>query len=181
MIKNYKFNKNPFILFLPFLILYIIIIIIFANDANFGDEIRYITYAKNLSHGFYSPPFPYIDLGNGPGYPLIITPLVAFNAPLILIKLMNAFFLYFSVIFLFKALQQVLPYKFSLVFSIIWALYPNNFELIMYTLPEVFTPSLIAILIFAMMKAFKSDETKNTWRYLFLAGFTFGYKLDRVY
>ena len=175
MIKNYKFNKNPCILFLPFFILYIIIIIIFANDANFGDEIRYITYAKNLSHGFYSPPFPYIDLGNGPGYPLIITPLVAFNAPLILIKLMNAFFLYFSIIFLFKALLQVLPYKFSLVFSIIWALYPNNFELIMYTLPEVFTPSLIAILIFAMMKAFKSDETKNTWRYLFLAGFTFGY------
>lgn len=175
MIKNYKFNKNPFILFLPFFILYIIIIIIFANDANFGDEIRYITYAKNLTHGFYSSPFPHIDLGNGPGYPLIITPLVAFNAPLILIKLMNAFFLYFSIIFLFKALQQILPYKFSLVFSIIWALYPNNFELIMYTLPEVFTPSLIAILIFAMMKAFKSDETKNTWRYLFLAGFTFGY------
>lgn len=175
MIKNYKFNKNPFILFLPFFILYIIIIIIFANDANFGDEIRYITYAKNLIHGFYSSPFPHIDLGNGPGYPLIITPLVAFNAPLILIKLMNAFFLYFSIIFLFKALQQILPYKFSLVFSIIWALYPNNFELIMYTLPEVFTPSLIAILIFAMMKAFKSDETKNTWRYLFLAGCTFGY------
>lgn len=175
MIKNYKFNKNPYILFLPFLILYIIIIIIFAYDANFGDEIRYITYAKNLTHGFYSLPFPHIDLGNGPGYPLIITPLVAFNAPLVLIKLMNAFFLYFSVIFLFKALQQILSYKFSLVFSIIWALYPNNFELIIYTLPEIFTPSLIVILIFAMIKAFKSAETKNTRKYLFLAGFTFGY------
>ena len=128
MIKNNKFSKNPFLIFLPFLILYVILILLFSVTQNHGDEIRYITYAKNLTHGFYSPPYPYIDLGNGPGYPLLITPLVAINAPLIFIKLMNAFFLYFSIVFLFKALQQILPFKFSLIFSLIWAIYPNNYE-----------------------------------------------------
>lgn len=175
MIKNTKFNKNPFLLFLPFLILYVILIIIFAKNENYGDEIRYITYAKNLTHGFYSPVYPYIDLGNGPGYPLLITPLVALNAPLILIKLLNAIFFYFSIIFLFKALQQIVSYKFSLIFSLIWAFYPNQYEQIFYTLPEVLAPSLITLLIFAMVKAFKSADTKTARKYQYLAGFTFGY------
>lgn len=175
MIKNPKLNKNPFILFLPFLILYIILIIIFAKNENFGDEIRYITYAKNLTNGFYSPAYPYIDLGNGPGYPLLITPFVALNAPIVLIKLMNAIFFYFSIVFLFKALQEVVPYKFSVIFSLIWASYPNLYEELYYSLPEVFATSLIPLLIFAMVKAFKNTDTKKSQKYQILAGFTFGY------
>ncbi len=174
-IKNKGIKRNPYLLFFPFLILYIILILIFAKNENFGDEIRYITYAENLTHGFYSPPYPYIDLGNGPGYPLLISPLVALNAPLILIKLMNAIFLYFSIVFLFKALKQILPYKFSLIFSLIWAFYPNNYEQLFYTLPDLFAPCLIPVLIFAMIKAFKSGNKNITLKYLLLAGFTFGY------
>lgn len=175
MIKKIRFNKNPFLLFFPILILNIILIIIFAKHENFGDEIRYITYAKNLTHGFFSPAYPYIDLGNGPGYPIIITPLVALNAPLILIKLMNAIFFYFSIVFLFKALQQIVSFKFSLIFSVIWAFYPNLYEEIFYTLPEVLASSLIPLLIFALVKAFKSPDTKNARKYLLLAGVTLGY------
>ena len=175
MTKDKKLSRNPFLIFSPFLLLYIGIILLFSITQNHGDEIRYLTYAKNLTYGYYSPPYPHIDLGNGPGYSILITPLVAINAPLILIKLMNAFFLYFSIVFLFKALKQILPFKFSLVFSLIWALYPNNYEQIFYTLPDLFAPCLIPLLIFAMLKAFKSNNSKITRKYLFLAGFTFGY------
>jgi hypothetical protein len=73
--KNIKITKNPFLLFLPFLILYTILIIVFAKNEYRGDEVRYLNYAKNLIHGFYSPPYPHIDLGNGPGYSILIAPL----------------------------------------------------------------------------------------------------------
>lgn len=173
--KNIKITKNPFLLFLPFLILYIVFIIIFAKNEIQGDEGRYLDYAKNLIHGFYSPAYPYIDLGNGPGYSIAIMPLVALNAPLIFIKLMNAIFYYFSIVFLFKALLQIVSYKFSIVFSLIWAFYPNVYEQLFYVSPEVLASSLIPLLIFALLKGFKSGNIKKAGKYLFLAGFTLGY------
>jgi len=41
----------------------------------FGDEWRYIYYANNLLHGYFSPT-DRIFLWNGPGYPLILVPFV---------------------------------------------------------------------------------------------------------
>ena len=41
----------------------------------FGDEWRYLFYANNLAHGFYSPR-ERIFLWNGPGYPLFLLPFV---------------------------------------------------------------------------------------------------------
>ncbi|HKU44179.1 MAG TPA: hypothetical protein VJR89_38725, partial [Polyangiales bacterium] len=42
----------------------------------FGDEWRYLYYADNLLHGFYSPP-ERVYIVNGPGYPLLLLPFVA--------------------------------------------------------------------------------------------------------
>jgi 4-amino-4-deoxy-L-arabinose transferase-like glycosyltransferase len=173
--QNIKVTKNPFLLFLPFLIIYTIFIIVFAKNEYYGDEVRYLNFAKNLIHGFYSPPYPYIDLGNGPGYSILISPLVAINAPLIAVKLLNAVSFYFSIVFLFKALQQIVSYKFSLIFSLIWAFYPNVYEQLAHTLPEVLASSLIPILIFALLKGYKTEDIKKARKYIFLAGFTLGF------
>lgn len=175
IIKNIKNNRNPFLLFSPFLILYIIFILIFTSTENFGDEIRYLTYARNLTKGFYSPPYPYIDLGNGPGYPIILMPFIALKFPLIYIKLFNALFYYISIVFLYKSLEQIVSFKFTFVFTLIWALYPNTFEQMPHALPEVFATSLIPVLLFFVMKGFKNNLSKKTFAYLFIAGFTFGY------
>ena len=175
IIKNIKLNKNPFILFLPFLILYLILILIFANNELNGDEGRYLMYAHNLTKGFYSPPPPAIDLGNGPGYPLLLMPFVALNLPLIFIKLLNAIFYYLSIVLLFKSLQQIVSLKFSIVFSLLWALYPTFYEQMTYFLPEVFAASLIPLLLFLSMNAFRDTSNKKVKRYVLLAGLTFGY------
>jgi 4-amino-4-deoxy-L-arabinose transferase-like glycosyltransferase len=174
-LKNFNVARNPFLMFLPFLVLYVVIILILAKDVNDGDEGRYIMYAQNLTHGFYTLPPPNLDLGNGPGYPLIITPFIALKLPLIYIKLMNALFYYFSVILLFKALRQIVRFKYAIVFSIIWALYPNTFEAISYVLPEVFASSLIPLIIFAIIKIFKSDYAKQSRGYILIAGLSLGY------
>jgi len=176
ILKNIKQNKNPFILFLPFLILYIVLILKFAIKENYGDESRYLSYAQNLLNGFYSPPPPDIDLGNGPGYPLLLVPFLALHLPLIYIKLFNAIFYYLSIVLLFKSLQQIVSFKFAIIFSLLWALYPNIYEQIFYTLPEVFASSLMPLLIFTLLKSFQNNiKTKNTRLYIFFAGLTFGY------
>jgi 4-amino-4-deoxy-L-arabinose transferase-like glycosyltransferase len=175
IIKKFNLNKSPFLLFSPFLILYIVFILIFSKSENSGDEIRYITYVHNLMQGFYSHPYPYIDLGNGPGYPLILLPFVVLKASLILLKLLNALFYYLSIIFLYKSLKQIVSFRFSLVFSLIWALYPNTFEQMSYMLPEVFSTSLIPLLLFSILNAFNGDTLKKRRKYVIIAGLTFGY------
>ena len=175
IIKNIKINKNPFLLFLPFLVLYVVIILIFAKNVSEGDEARYLMYAQNLSHGFYTFPPPYLDLGNGPGYPMIITSFVALKLPLISIKLLNAVFYYFSVVLLFKALQRIVRFKFAIIFSLVWALYPNTFEQMPYVFSEVFASSLIPLFIFCITLAFNKEKTKNVNKYIIAAGLTFGY------
>jgi hypothetical protein len=46
----------------------------------FGDEWRYLYYAKNLLNGYFSPP-ERIFLWNGPGYPLFLVPFVKAGFP----------------------------------------------------------------------------------------------------
>ncbi len=173
--KLFKNIKNPFLIFLPFLIFYFILILIFASSGHHGDETRYLTYANNLTHGYYSPPFPYIDLGNGPGYPLILVPFILLHLPIIYIQLMNGLFYYLSIIFFFKVLQKIISFKISVIVSCVWAFYPTFYEKMPFILPEVFTSALIPLLLFSAFKAFTVDVKKQKVRYIFLTGFVFGY------
>jgi len=173
--KNLKIIKKPFLLFLPFLIFYIVLILIFAtNEVNRDDQGRFLTYAQNLLHGFYSPPAPNIDLGNGPGYPILLVPFIALHLPLIYMQLLNAVFYYLSVVFIFKSLQQLVSFKITIIISLIWACYFTFYEQMTHILPEVFCSSIIPVLTFTLIKAFNPDSP-NKRKYLFLSGFTFGY------
>src|SRR5215467_7456599 len=100
-----KSIKNPYLIFLPFLIFYIAYVIYFITDGVSGDQPRYLMYADNLIHGFYSP--PELDLRNGPGYPIILVPFVALHLPFVSMTILNAFLHYLSIVFLFKALRQI--------------------------------------------------------------------------
>ena len=119
-IKNIKLPQNPWLLFLPFLVLYIIFVFIFPTTGHQGDEERYLMFADNLVHGFYSPPAPDINLTNGPGWPIILAPFVALGLPLMCITVMNAFFYYLSAVFLYKALRETVSQKLTLFFSLFW-------------------------------------------------------------
>ncbi|HXR82909.1 MAG TPA: hypothetical protein VN722_01280 [Hanamia sp.] len=175
ILEKIKVDKYPFLQFAPFLVLYILYIVINASPESFGDEPRYLSYANHLIHGYYSPRYPHIDLGNGPGYPLILTPFVALNLPIIYAKLLNAVFYYLSVVFLYKASLQIVSKRLAFIFSLVWAIYPNTFEQIYHALPEVFASTLIPPFIFCIIKGFKADNFKKGQNYLISAGFLFGY------
>lgn len=169
------FKKNPFILFLPFLVIYILIVLIFSNTQLTGDEDRYLMYAENLTKGFYSPPAPGIDLGNGPGYSLIITPLIALNLPLIFIKLLNAVFYYLSVVLLFKSLEKFSSFRLSAIVTLFWAIYPMSFEKMTSVLPEALAASLIPLILFFTINAFKHTDHKKARKHILFAGIAIGY------
>lgn len=175
MNKKTRFYQNPYLLFVPFLVIYILIVLRFHNDLNVGDEGRYMLFAQRLLNGSYSPPFPNIDLTNGPGYPIVLMPFIGFNLPLIYISLLNAIFYYLSIIFLFKSLRQIASYQVSVIVSLFWACYYNAYEYLSVTVSETFTLFLISLLVFSLMKAFNPNISKKAKYYLVLSGLTLGY------
>lgn len=173
-LKRFKLPTNPYLLFLPFLIVYAGIAIMFHASSLYGDEVRYYTLAQNLTHGSYSYPPPNIAFANGPGYPFILLPFVAFGAPVILMTLLNAVFYYLSVVFVFKTLKLVTSPKRALFFSIFWACYYNSFQEIPFVLTEPLTSLLTSLLSFCMIKAFQKNVVSNK-KYIYLSGFLLGY------
>jgi 4-amino-4-deoxy-L-arabinose transferase-like glycosyltransferase len=174
VIKNSRLIRNPWLLFLPFLLLLIIYVSLFPT-ADHGDEARYIMFANNLLHGFYSPAAPNINLTNGPGWPIILMPFVAMGAPLIAVKIANAFFYYLSIVFLFKALQQTVSLRITVIFSFFWACYYVAYQNIPYAHTETFTYLLISLLLFSFVKAFSKPGIRQVRRYIFLSGLILGY------
>ena len=150
--------KNPYLLFLPFLFLYFILVIIHPTKGNQGDEGRYLMFANNLLHGFYSPPPPEINIWNGPGYPLLLMPFVALHLPLMAITLLNSLLYYFSIILLYKSLQKFVSNNKTIFISLCWACYYISFFEMSLILSEVFTSFLITLLILNILQAYNLDK-----------------------
>src|SRR4051812_36700485 len=70
----------PFVLFLPFLLIYGVGVALGSGRPLHGDEPGYLSYAANLSHGYYSPANDVL-LWWGPGYPIVLLPFVALGLP----------------------------------------------------------------------------------------------------
>jgi hypothetical protein len=176
ILKNNWRAKNPFLIFFPFLLLYVFIVLLFPTYGNTGDESKYLNLANNLINGFYSAPAPNVNLPEGPGYPILLIPFISFGLPLISITLLNAFFYYFSIIFLYKSLKRITRnYLIPILFSIFWGLYYNLYEVLPSIITETFTILLITLIIYFSVLVFEPGNWKNKNKYLILAGFFLGY------
>jgi 4-amino-4-deoxy-L-arabinose transferase-like glycosyltransferase len=169
--KNIKLTRNPYLLFLPFLILYLVIVLLLNNDVLEGDEQGYIFYANNLLHGYYSPPAPNIDLWWGPGYPILLMPFLFFKLPLISITLANAIFQYLSIVFLYKAMIYYVKFQNAVVFSLFWAFCYSSYSTIAAIYAESFSLFLISLFLYSVIRTLLHGSNK----YLYLAGFLLGY------
>lgn len=153
-----KLYSKPFLAFLPFLFLYVVLIILQNDNTLFGDEGRYLLFAQNLLHGFYSPPPPQINLWNGPGFPLYLVPFVALNAPLLLIKLCNALLHYFTLVLFFKTLLNFLEERKVFIWTVILGCYYMPFKGFPHILSETFTIFLIASITFFSFRFFSKPK-----------------------
>ncbi len=173
--KNIRLTRNPFLLFVPFLAVAILLVLLSPPNGTTGDENRYLMFAQHLLHGFYSWPAPNIDLGYGPGYPILLVPFLAFHSPFIFIGLMNAVFYYFSIILLFKSLQSFLSFRLTLICCLFWGCFYNLYESIHLILPETFTAFLISLLLYNIVSGFNSKSPKIANKYIYASGITIGF------
>ncbi len=169
--KIFKLTRNPFLLFSPFLILFILLVITQHSDVMQGDESGYINFANNLLQGFYSPPAPDINLWWGPGYPILLMPFVGAGLPLIYITLLNAVFQYLSIVLLFKAMLYFVDDRKAILFTLLWAFCYSSYQYLYVIYTEAFTIFLISLLIFSIVKAFNT----HLKTYLIFSGLILGY------
>jgi len=155
-------KKNPFLFFLPFLILYIVFIIIFASSEFWGDEERYLTFAENLTKGFYSPPPPDINLINGPGYPFVLVPFTVLKLPLICFKLLNAVFLYLTLVFFYKTLLFYTKEKTARIAAVLFGCYYPMYLNLHLVLTEILSVFLVMLFVYFVCSLFREEQVKFT-------------------
>ena len=123
-----------------------------------GDEPRYLQYAQNLLHGYFSTSGQ-VNLWSGPGYPLFLAAFLKLGFNVIGLRLLNAFLQYASIVVLFKALQLCTNPKKAFWFSLAWACYYIAYKEMLYVYTESLTSLLIVLIAFCVLKA--SSNNKN--------------------
>jgi len=173
LINNIKKIKNPYIIFFPFLLFYFLIVLKSPTQGIYGDERRYLIFAENLIHGYYSTPAPEFNLWNGPGYPIALTPFVFFHLPLICITLFNAILYYLALTLFFKTLQKFFSFKLTLAVSLIWACYINSFGEMKFIYSEILSCFLVSLILYCLVNAF--TEERKSKIFAIFAGIAIGY------
>lgn len=172
-LTNLYSGLNIYYKLIPFLLLYLIICIVFSPHKDVADESRYLYFANNLLSGYYSPPSPDFNIWNGPGYPLLIAGFMFFKLPLIAVRLLNGFLLYFSLVISYKTINIYSSKKNAIVYTMILGMYFPIFEM----LPLIMTESLTWFLISLVCFLFIKNYVKKTmsWKLIILAAFSIAY------
>jgi len=168
-----KFDWKEYLKFLPLLILYIGVTLVF-NDSHFkGDEARYINFTQNLLKGYYAnPDMKSGFLWNGPGYPIILIPFVYFKLPLIFPKLLNTLLVFIGVVFLYKSLLFFINKKQSFIVALLCGLtHPYFLFSITSVLTEAPSFFLISLSVYFFLKYSRNNKKLD----LFITSFLLGY------
>lgn len=172
-------RRLELMLFLSVLVLYALVTVLADRPDMVWDEGRYRWYAGNLAKGFYNTPEK-PDIVNGPGYPLVLAPLIALGSPLIVQRGLNALFMALAAWFSFRS---VLPYtgrKGALGIALVTALHPSVLRVAPRLMTEPLTLACVAGFAWAFTAALRSE--KWSWRLLLASALAFGWLvLTRVF
>lgn len=181
--RSGRFRMSPrsigLVLFAGTLLLHVLNVLVCDRPDFIWDEARYEMYATHLTQGRYATPEK-PDLVNGPGYPLVLAPLLAAGAPLILLRGLNALFMSLAAWFSFRA---VLPYagaRWAVAVALVTALHPNLARTAPYLMTEALAVCCIAGFAWAFTSALRSDNW--AWGWISGAAFAWGWlALTRVF
>jgi hypothetical protein len=156
----------PYILFITCLIVYSFIVLVFQDFHLIGDENRYIRHAQCIAKGIFTPPDNDMWLWNGPGYPLLILPIIQlFDNYITPIRLLNVILLSVSLVVFYKTLLKINTIRTSIIATIAFACY----ILIWKSLPLIMTE--IATIFFLVLILFFVVDNNKSWKRVFLLAF----------
>ena len=154
------------------MIIYLLIILLAYHGNIRDDEGRYVMFAKNLAQGFYSPKCE-VNLWNGPGYPLVLVPFVMMKLNFLAARILNAFFLFFAVIYFYITLKMYLNPKYALYTSYLFGLYPVVLRDLHTLLTETFIYLLICGFIYHFCKLMRQEG--NVKYHFIISSFFLGF------
>lgn len=165
---------NPYLLFLPFLLVYVAYVSIVQKPVLWGDEIRHFDEAIRYASGYFLNPNKPVVISNGPGYPLWISFFLLLHIPLLFLKLINAVLIYLSIVLLYKSLLHYVSFQLALLIAVFWGCYYHNLDFMPYLFAENAAVFLAVLFLFLFVK---SIHYTSTWKnkYVYFAGLTFGY------
>ena len=167
-----KFYKlHPYLRFALLLIFYSVAILLFSRNFLRGDEPGYIAYAQNLTSGFLTDSND-VNIWWGPGYPLILSLFLKLSLPLLIARLLNAVFLYLTLIFSYKVLYNFLDEKKSFWITLVIGIYPPLLREMFFLHSEIFSVFILSVCIFLSVKIFNDESRK---KYLILLSFLLAY------
>ena len=165
--------------FIPLFLLYVVIIAIGARDTFWHDEIRYVNFATNLSHGYYSPPGE-INLKNGPGYPIILAPFALLSIPWKFARILNALFLWLALGYFFRTLKYYIPNRAAFIATTLFGLYPPFLRYLPLLITEILTVFLVCGFAYHFATAFR-EKAKSRFHWLVAAIYLTYLALTKVF
>lgn len=161
--------RRPWLVLLPFLPLFIAVPFVgpAINPTLYGDEAGYLRLADNLVHGTFltgrddevTGGEDYPNLWFGPGFPIVLAPLVALGLPVSLIRLLGPVLLFVAVIVFFAFMRLYVGPRAAIAAAAAFGLY-----LPFYTVLEHLHSETLALLLVVIM-------LYGTRRYLHEGGF----------
>ena len=145
-VLDHKYSPIFFLGIVTMAYLSIYIVMLYTNMISpdcIEDECRYISFAENLLNGFYSPPAPNINLWSGPGFSIILMPLVSLHADRSILILLNVLISIGVILVMFKTAILFLSQSKALIISLIWSLYYPHYQEIFTVLTEPFSTLLL--------------------------------------
>lgn len=136
------------------------------------DEARYVECAGHLSKGWLASDNN-TDFVNGPGYPLVLWPVVASGAPLVLARLINALLIGFAAVLIRRTVIHYAGPRWGLATALIVAIHPNLVRLGPYLMTEPLTTFCIAAFAFTFSRALR--EPCQSIRWIAAAAVVFAY------
>ena len=169
-----KINPMKSILhFIPLLFFYLIVTVFLNKNELVGDEGRYLMFAQNLLDGYYAVPgLKPGFLWNGPGYPLILAPFLKLKAGFLVLRVLNAFFLFVGVFALFKSLSLIITFKKALTLAYAGGL--THYYFIYATtkiLTEALAFGLISLCLYFFLRFYQEQRKVHLLGFSFFGGF----------
>ena len=175
LLRNWFDSQNAFTKFTPFLFLYIVLVFIIEPHRTElrGDESRYLDNAVSLLNGFYSPPFPNINLWSGPGYSIVLMPFMYLKLSIFYIKLLNAVLQYLALVFTYKSIRYYSTTPIATITCLLLGFYYPSLEMIFSVYTETLAWFLISLLCLLIIKNLSVQDKR--WGSMLLTSFVISY------
>ncbi len=157
---------------LPILAAYTVISVLIDQDR--GDEVRYLLYASNLTHGFYAMTDSLdaqLQLWHGPGLPALLAPLVALDVPLEVMRMVVGPGLLFATLVAFHQLVRLYlrSERAALIATYGLALYLPFLSVVGVIRVEPLATLCFTLAAFFMVRSFRGGRRDHVWAGVALA------------